>query len=37
MGKGGAPWSKLANEKVPGKTMPYKQIMQDMLDGKLPL
>ena len=37
MSKGSAPWPKLANEKVPGKTMPYKKIMQDMLDGKLPL
>jgi len=37
LGKGGAPWAKLPNEKVPGKTMPYEKIMKDMLDGKLPL
>ncbi|HET9598092.1 MAG TPA: ABC transporter substrate-binding protein [Anaeromyxobacteraceae bacterium] len=37
MSKGTAPWPKLANEKVPGKTMPYKEIMQQMLDGKLAL
>jgi glycerol transport system substrate-binding protein len=33
----GAPWPKLANEKPQGKTMPYDQIMKEMLDGKLPL
>jgi glycerol transport system substrate-binding protein len=33
----GAPWPKLANEKPPGKTMPYDQIMKAMLAGKLPL
>jgi glycerol transport system substrate-binding protein len=32
-----APWKKLANEKPKGVTMPYKKIMQEMLDGKLPL
>jgi hypothetical protein len=33
----GAPKPKLDNEKPPGKTMPYDQIMKEMLDGKLPL
>jgi glycerol transport system substrate-binding protein len=33
----GAPWPKLANEKPPGKTMPYDQIMKEMSAGKLPL
>ena len=33
----GAPWPKLANEKPQGKTMPYDEIMKQMLDGKLPL
>jgi glycerol transport system substrate-binding protein len=33
----GAPWPKLKNEKPQGKTMPYDQIMKEMLDGKLPL
>ena len=32
-----APRAKLANEKPQGKTMPYKQIMKEMLEGKLPL
>ena len=33
----GAPWPKLANEKPKGKTMPYKKIMKEMLEGRLPL
>jgi len=33
----GAPWPKLANEKPQGKTMPYDEIMKEMLAGKLPL
>jgi glycerol transport system substrate-binding protein len=33
----GAPKPKLANEKPPGKTMPYDEIMKAMLDGTLPL
>ena len=32
-----APWKKLANEKPPGKTMPYDEIMKQMLSGELPL
>ena len=33
----GAPKPKLANEKPPGQTMPYDEIMKMMADGKLPL
>ena len=33
----GAPWPKLDNEKPQGVTMPYEEIMKEMLDGKLPL
>ena len=31
------PWRKLNNEKPPGKTMPYDEIMKQMLSGELPL
>ena len=37
LSKDHAPWAKLANEKPKGVTMPYKQIMEEMLKGKLPL
>ena len=33
----GAPKPKLANEKPPGQTIPYDEIMKMMADGKLPL
>jgi glycerol transport system substrate-binding protein len=32
-----APWKKLSNEKPPGKTMAYDEIMKQMLSGELPL
>lgn len=35
VGKGGAPWAKLANEKPKGETVPYNQLLQAWKEGRV--